>query len=167
MIPNRRQANHKMPQHITLPMMNTVSILANTVMYRWRLGILESSTFAPAAPAASCLFMNYAKLVGSNPLFMAFCWHPRPNHHPPAAFEKNAKNVNNPGFEPPSPALLTHRSWPSSFPRSRDQMRLADGDKIRSERINHDNHPLNLLCHLMDFWEPMRLEKDQVQSSSY
>ena len=41
-------------------------------------------------------------------------------------------------------------------------MRLADGDKIRSERINHDNHLLNLLGHLMDFWEPMRLEKDQV-----
>ena len=88
--------------------MNTVSILANTVMYRWRLGILESSTFAPAAPAASCLFMNYAKLVGSN----RYLWLSAGTSDPPAAFEKNAKNVNNPGFEPPLAfTALGHRRF--------------------------------------------------------
>ena len=61
--PQNAPTHHLANEHLSW---NTVSILANTVMYRWRLGILESSTFAPAAPAASCLFMNYAKLVGSN-----------------------------------------------------------------------------------------------------
>ena len=41
----------------------------------------------------------------SRGLFMALAWHPRPNHQSPAAFEKNAKNPNNPGFEPPLPHL--------------------------------------------------------------
>ena len=104
---------------------------------------------------------KYAKLVGSSTIY-GFLLAPPTHLLPPAAFEKNAKNPNNPGFG----ICLAWLAWPAcsrpSFPRSRDQMGLA-GTKMEirwDPRINHDKPPLNLLQYVvMDFWEKLRLRK--------
>ena len=78
---------------------------------------------------------KYAKLVGSSTIY-GFLLAPPTHLLPPAAFEKNAKNPNNPGFgiclALASLACL-FQAILSQIKRSDGAGRHQDGDRIRSE----------------------------------